>query len=212
MAESEVRTVVRWLKDHTIQAALIGAVATILAVFLGVTLTERYRGSRETAFVPPAPTPSGSVSPTDGLRRGEAAREEVRRSRALRALVPEENDLRLSRAPRAVFAFVDLLDLPRFLRDPRDAEFRLGSGPLHVPREIEVHRLRDGSILIVGFVSRDVALQLDAGPAKGAQFTLYNVAWSSAEYLVSLPLADIKVVHDIRWIPGPVRALDLELK
>lgn len=79
--------------------------------------------------------------------------------------------------------------------------------------------MSDGSVRIVGFVSREVALRLRSDQRqKGFRLTLFNLAWPSADYLVALPLTSIAVLLDQRLIrtdvkePSLARAMDLELR
>jgi len=96
-------------------------------------------------------------------------------------------------------------------------EFRFRGGKnLNASREIEVHKLEDGSIRLVGFIPSGMAHNVRE-LSDNIRFTLYNTAWARADYLISLPVVAVGKVHDLRLIPiGDKRdgclALDLELK
>ena len=122
-----------WYKRPSVVVPIVGAILTALVGPLSV---EWYRASRETKSphittstsnpstsnqpAPPAPPrpPTGTDQPVDlptssttALRRGETARNELRRTSGLRGLEPEEADLLLSRVPFAVYGFAEVRNI-----------------------------------------------------------------------------------------------------
>src|SRR5258706_15209496 len=98
---------------------LIGVAITAI---VGPIVVFEYRSSREARVVPrvesdrvPQQGTGSSFGITD-LRRGEKARDDVRRLSGLRQLVPEENQLRLTEAPRSVYAFAPPYAAAAFVR------------------------------------------------------------------------------------------------
>jgi hypothetical protein len=207
----------QWIASHTIQGALIGVVGAILAVVTGVVLTHRYGVRNEPqSAAPTSEAPEVKFPPPVlALRRGEAARADLRHEGRLRELEPEEHDHFFSRAPRGVFGLADVAEVHGYLEIPRGKEFRLYAYSLFTPaRDIEIHKAADGTVRLVGFVSREVALTFRGTREGRLKLTLYNMAWPSADYLVAVSLSEIATLHDVRFVRPPdglVRALDLEL-
>jgi hypothetical protein len=221
----------RWAqKNQVLAAAIITAAVTLL-----VTFSQHYRPEvAPVASPPPAATPKPATAvPQDKAprfsppvylldwtpsSRGETARVELRRYFRLRALLPVENGLRFSTAPKSVYGYADPTQVMYSINAPHLPleEFRFSSGKLNPSRDVEVHKLDDGSLRLIGFIPSEGASRV-AWPSENISFTLYNVAGTRADYLISLPMRTIRKVHDLRMIPVGSKkdgalALDLELK
>ncbi len=152
-------------------------------------------------------SPQTSVPPAGTVQAetGAVSLNDIRKSHDVKQIDPSQNELRMSQLPSGVFGFVypSGFDHPTSLEVYRDFRFPY----------FEVHKLRTGQVTLIGFVGPDTAHYLvrEDRPAQ-IQLTLYNVAWSDATALVSLPFERIQGESHARYIKigdNDMRALDL---
>jgi hypothetical protein len=79
-------------------------------------------------------------------------------------------------------------------------------------RDFEVHKLADGSALIVGYVGKETLTRLREGLRQGESVTLYSDSWKEASNLVAIPLTRLLCTRSrvIDIEKGTVGALDCQ--
>ena len=107
-------------------------------------------------------------------------REALRKQHKVRRLEERENGLPISALPKGVYGF----DIP-WANPSRDRTLSRDSGGTAV---LEVHKLRNGSVMLVGFVSKEDASKL-AGSTVEVQ--LFPSPWEGATRLVAIPVQRI---------------------
>lgn len=110
----------------------------------------------------------------------EATAESLRADRKLRALTKEEDGADMFLLPDGIFGFT---------YSPAQKEMPVyGKQPFHC---FEAHRLHDGSIHMVGFVSPETKARID-GKAGTVEAVLYPAPFGPATALVSLDIANMQ--------------------
>jgi hypothetical protein len=110
----------------------------------------------------------------------DKAIEHLRTEHGVRPLTDLEEDLPVSKLPDGVYGFC----WPDYL--PEADQSRLTNQPT-TNFDFEVHKLRNGSAFVVGFVGQQTALQLETGTISG-KIVLFRAPWDEASSLVSIPL------------------------
>jgi hypothetical protein len=151
----------------------------------------------------------------------EAAGSEVELRRQLRVkngvseLSSDTSVIRFSVAPTGSFGFITpkLLGLALITQSP---DLPLEQLP-PVPNAYEIHKLADGSGMLVGFVEANLKPQLTASQrAKNVRLGLYSNPSGKAPHIVAVPL--VKLVVDRMPIrldpkePGSAVLLDMDLQ
>lgn len=106
--------------------------------------------------------------------------EALRASRSLRALTKEEEGTDVSFLPNGVYGFTyspGQKEMPIYARQPFHS--------------FEVHRLKDGSTHLLGFVAADVKTKLEA-KSGAVEATLYPGPFGSSDQLVSVDVQDLQ--------------------
>jgi hypothetical protein len=60
---------------------------------------------------------------------------------------------------------------------------------------MEVHKLQNGKIEIVGYVGAETLTRIRTGLNKADKLTLYSHRWAEAPHLVSLPLENLEIIR-----------------
>ncbi len=125
--------------------------------------------------------PSGAAATAAGeMGGGEAAREALRVAHGVHPIGPEHEGLGLDRQPNGVFGFVSA---------PAIAKAPLYGRPIY--QWYQAHKLADGTIVMLGYVTPDVARALRAS----TEVTHAHVCFApqgEATVLVSLPYNRIR--------------------
>lgn len=110
----------------------------------------------------------------------EATAESLRSGRSLRALNKDEDGIDVFQLPNGVYGFTYSAaqkEMPIFTKQPFHA--------------FEVHRLNDGSVHMVGFVTPEVKSKIE-GKAGTIEAVLYPAPFESATELISIDVDDMQ--------------------
>ncbi|HYL77240.1 MAG TPA: hypothetical protein VEU96_23705 [Bryobacteraceae bacterium] len=105
--------------------------------------------------------------------------EALRVRHQVRPLQPDEEGFSVTRLPVGVYGFAYA---------PGQDEVPVFAG--HSYHSFEIHKLADGVVFLLGFVTADEARELEAGQS-GAAVTLYPAPWEDSQVLVSVPASRI---------------------
>jgi hypothetical protein len=148
--------------------------------------------------------------------RGEVElRRQLRAKNGVSALSPATSVIRLSIAPIGSFGFIapKLLGMALITRSP---DLSIEQIP-PVSNSFEIHKLADGSGMLVGFVEANVKSQLTASERlKSLRFGLYSNPSIKAPHIIAVPLAKLVVDRMPTRLdskePGSAVLLDMELQ
>ena len=136
-----------------------------------------------------SPVGQKMVAQGSGTERVEVATDSIealRRKHGVRSLTELEADLEFSRMPAGSYGFIGTAWLDYLIRGEE--------GP-SVRREqmsgFEIHKLNNGETLMVGFVSRETALRLQAGSGK-VEALLFTEPWEEAKQPVGVFLSNLE--------------------
>jgi hypothetical protein len=101
--------------------------------------------------------------------------EALRARHQVRPLQPDEEGFSVTRLPPGVYGFAYA---------PGQDEVPVFAG--HSYHSFEIHKLTDGVLFLLGFVTPEEAQALEAGQP-GAAVTLYPAPWEDSQVLVSVP-------------------------
>jgi hypothetical protein len=142
-------------------------------------------------------------------------RRQLRAKNGVSELSPSTSVIRFSVAPTGSFGFITpkLLGMALITRSP---DFSLEQMP-PVSSAFEIHKLADGSGMLVGFVEANLKPQLTATERpKNVRIGLYSNPSTKALHIVAVPLAKLVVDRmPVRFDskkPGSVVLLDTELQ
>jgi len=102
--------------------------------------------------------------------------EALRARHQVRPLQPDEEGFSVTRLPAGVYGFAYA---------PGQDEVPVFAG--HSYHSFEIHKLADGTQFLLGFVTPDEALALQAGQS-GTAAILYPAPWGNSQVLVSVPV------------------------
>lgn len=160
-------------------------------------------------FVSPIETPSDSLTSKAHVKLIEVNDVDntpvmLRRKNHVRLLREIENELRLDKIPNGVFGFVfpDWIG-PRLEAIPIVHRNSLGA------RGLEIHKLQDGTVVFLGYVSQENILKLETSK-EPIEIHLFTIRWDEASTLVSIPFSWVLWSENRRFRDGYV--LDLSLR
>lgn len=116
----------------------------------------------------------------------------LRAGRHLRPIRDVENDCPWSSIPRNRYAFASPVDVTA-CQGRNFADCVKAYRKRH-PRYIEVHKLADGTLELVGYASEEVASLIDQdGPTKATRATVFSKRWSQAPEIVHIPSGVVSI-------------------
>lgn len=135
--------------------------------------------------------------------------EKLREKHKVRQLLEIENDKRLSILENGVFGFSGTFFLEDFFTPVEDPIFepRLNRFP-NYGKNLEVHKLSDGSIYFVGFVSEEIFVELKKETK--STFSFYPMSYDKYHTLITIPVSDIAKIEEREFRMDYV--LDITLK
>jgi hypothetical protein len=114
---------------------------------------------------------------------------ELRRLDQVVRIREAESGKTLSEIPPGSFGFT--LDMELAERESAlHSDINVRSSEL--PSEFEIHKLRDGSAMLVVYVGPETLDRLREGTQPGAPISLYTSSWNEAPAVVAIPLSQIK--------------------
>lgn len=158
-----------------------GCVAAALLLTVGaIGLTV----SRDTRANSPLPSLLAPVTSAPGMHTSSEGISGLRRLHSVRALQDSENGKTLSQIPAGTFGYIEPLT-PEHL-----PQARVRNTPALGP--VEVHKLTDGSLMLVGFARDSEVRSLSQGGR--SRLTLFRAASTQAKAAIAIPTAWIRSV------------------
>jgi hypothetical protein len=128
---------------------------------------------------------------------GEAEREALRAQNGVRLVTEEEEGFGLERLPPGVYGFTyspGIANSPLFRK--------------RIYHSLEVHKLPDSSVALIGFLPEKTAAKVEAGE-EALDIRLFPEPDSEASQAVSIPLARVKKVSEFSMREAGRLALQL---
>jgi len=129
-------------------------------------------------------------------------RDEIRLRHSVRKLRELEHGLPIGEVPNGVygFAFPNEVEFLLRERDDGNASWMQYKHAALAPNQeyssrIEIHKLQDGTLSVVGFLS-EADLQLLESPNADGRVILYQKPWEEARAVASVPLARIRTMRN----------------
>jgi hypothetical protein len=181
-----------WTRDQKIGIGIL--VFTALGVIVTLVVPELRKWTGLDRPSPPAHQASPPVEtkpgPTLSPRKPLVAETgktilDLRKRHSVNPLPQVESEKSFGEIPAHSYSFISGLEVvhdhpPNYMR---------ASG---FSRDFEVHKLGDGTAMILGFVGAESLVRLQEGMPQGADVSLYSGRWGDAPNIVAIPLSEIK--------------------
>jgi hypothetical protein len=184
-----------WTRDQMIAAALlVVAVVTLIGLFVVPEVRQHFGLEKQPQLtkVPDAPPKHTQPEPTQNKLVAEVGKSvsDLRQRHGVNSLPKAESGKNLEEIPANSYSFVSASRVVS--RDRPLANVRATG----LAADFEVHKLGDGTAIILGFVGPESLLRLREGLSPNADLTLYSDPWTSASEIVAVPLEGIKCDRD----------------
>ena len=180
-----------WTRDQKIGIGILAFTALGVIVTLVVPELRRWSGlDRPTSQAhQPSPSIETKPGPTQSLLRPLVAETgktipDLRQRHGVNPLPQAESGKSFGEIPAHSYSFLDGFEVlhkhsPSYMTASR------------FPRDFEVHKLGDGTALILCYVGPESLVRLQEGLPQGAGITLYSGSWNDAPNMVAIPLGEI---------------------
>jgi hypothetical protein len=205
-----------WTIDQKIAAALLlVATLTFVGIFVVPEVRQRFGLEKRASQLPgnyaqPEKKPNSPVR-SHKLLVAEIGKSvtDLRQRHGLNPLPQAESEKSLSEIPSNTYSFVSGYGVV----SGKDSLPNLRTLGLSI--DFEVHKLGDGTAIILAYVGPESLVHLQEGIPQGANVTLYSDTWSDAPNLVAINLSEITCDRDRSiYVSGRllVTALDCKVK
>jgi hypothetical protein len=172
-----------WLRAHPIRCIACLVVTLVIIALCLVAIPK----ARQDPVVQKPHVPAGGKQPAAVIGAESAmTRDKLRNERHLRPLPDVDNDRPLSELPAGVYGFI-----PPWTADDQDVTVSKDSKGTAT---LEIHKLGDGAVHLVGFVSEAGAGTLKSD--KSGTIMLFPLPWEEATTLAAVPMSRVESLKD----------------
>ena len=205
--------VVRLTRTRPVPYLIVGPLLVLILMSLVPASLSRAQGGKTEVFPVQKAAPAAVFIETPGSE--VELRRQLRAKNGVSELSPSTSVIRFSVAPTGSFGFITpkLLGLALITQSP---DLPLEQTP-PTPNAYEIHKLADGSGMLVGFVEANLKPQLTPSQRpKNVRLGLYSNPSGKAPHIVAVPL--VKLIVDRMPIrldpkePGSAVLLDMDLQ